>query len=180
VENIFKKEISFKQGGNIMRIASFVLSALIIAYTISGCGPKISTSKSMDRQQEYNRIAIVCASGPEADPAYAPLILEQVKSRIFPLEFLETVDCLSDIVVDTNSTPPILYMDDFNKYNAIVTLVYSYDSGHVYLDLYMIDTVTLEQIWNHRFDSSDPEIKKRLLSQGLYTPAIIREDFYGL
>ena len=66
-----------KQGGNDMKAVGFVLSVVIMAYTISGCGPKVSTSKSMDRQQAYNRIAIVCAPGPEANPAYAPLILEQ-------------------------------------------------------------------------------------------------------
>ena len=163
-----------------MRIIGFVLSVVIMAYTISGCESKISTSKSMDRQQLYNRIAIVCAPGPEANPSYAPLILEQVKSRIFPLDFLETVDCLSDVMVDTNSTTPILYMDNFENYDAILTLVYSYDSGHVYLNCYMIDTETLKKIWDYKFDSKDPEIKKRLQSQGLYTPAIIREDFYGL
>ena len=163
-----------------MRFIGFVLSVVIMVYTISGCESKISTSKSMERQQAYNRIAIVCAPGPDAKPAYAPLILEQVKSRIFPLNFLETVDCLSDVIVDTNSTPPILYMDNFENYNAIVTLVYSYNSGHVYLDCYLIDTINLEEIWYYKFDSKDPEIKKRLQSQGLYTPAIIREDFYGL
>ena len=163
-----------------MRTLGFVLSVVIMAYTISGCESKISSSKSMDRQQAYNRVAIVCAPGSEANPAYAPLILEQVKSRIFPLDFLETVDCLSDVIVDTNSTPPVLNMDDFEKYDAIVTLVYSYKSGHVYLNCYMIDTIRLKEIWEYKFDSTDPEIKKRLLSQGLYTPAIIRENFYGL
>jgi hypothetical protein len=163
-----------------MRAVGFFLSIVIMAYTISGCESKISTSKSMDRQQTYSRIAIVCVPGHEANPAYAPLILEQIKSRIFPLDFLETIDCLSDVIVDVNSTPPILYMDNFEDYNAILTLVYSYNSGHVYLNCYMIDTINLKEIWNYKFDSKDPEIKKRLMSQGLYTPAIIREDFYGL
>ncbi len=163
-----------------MKVVSFILTAVIIVSAISGCGPKISTSISMDRQQKYGRLAIVCAPKEGANPAYAPLILKQAQSRIFPLDFLQKVDCLSDVTVDTNSTPPVVQLDDFSNYDAVVALVYSHSSGHVCLDFYMTDTMTIQQIWHHKFDSPDPEIKTRLLSQGFFAPAVIRKDFYGL
>jgi hypothetical protein len=163
-----------------MKIVSFVSIAVFIACSITGCGPKISSSTSMERQQDYGRLAIVCAPKEGANPAYAPLILKQAQSRIFPLDFLVRVDCLYNVTVDTNSIPPVVQLDNFSDYDAVMAMVYSYEAGHVYLDLHMVDTVTIEQIWHHRFDSPDPEIKTRLLSQGLFTPAVIRKEFYGL
>jgi hypothetical protein len=71
-------------------------------------------------------------------------------------------------------------LDDFSNYDAVVALVYSYGSGHVYLDCYMTDTMTGEQIWHHKFDAPDPAIKNRLCSQGLFVPAVIKKGFYGL
>jgi hypothetical protein len=163
-----------------MKIVGFFLTLVLIAGSLTGCGRKISSSISMNRQQKYGRIAIVCTPKEGANPAYAPLILKQAQSRIFPLNFLERVDCINNVTVDTNSVPPEVHMDDFSSYDAFVVMVYSYEAGHVYLDIYMVDAVTLGQIWHHRFDSPDPEIKARLLSQGLYTPAVIRKEFYGL
>ena len=163
-----------------MKIAGFILTLVLIAGSLTGCGPEISSSISMNRQQQYGCIAIVCAPKEGANPAYAASILKQTQSRIFPLNFLEKVDCLDNVTIDTNSVPPGVQMDDFSSYDAIVAMVYSYKAGHVYLDIYMVDTVSLGQIWHHRFDSPDPEIKARLLSQGLYTPAVIRKEFYGL
>jgi hypothetical protein len=134
----------------------------------------------MDRQQQYGRLAIVCDPAGEANPAYAQMILKETQSRIFPLDFLQKAECLPDVTVDTTPTPPTVLLDDFSDYDAVVALVYSYGEGHVYLDCYMTDTMTGEQIWHHQFDGPDPATKERLCSQGLYVPAIIKKEFYGL
>lgn len=163
-----------------MKILCFVLAALAIACVLAGCGPKITPSVSMERQQTYGRLAIICAPKQGANPAYAPLILNESQRMISHLKFLEQVDCLSDVSVDTTSTPPIVDLNDVSDYGAVVSLVYSYESGHVYLDFHMTDTTTGEQIWYHQFDTPDPEVKAVLLSHGLSAPATIKKQFYGL
>jgi hypothetical protein len=152
----------------------------IAACVFIGCNSETTSSVSMDRQKSYSRLAIVCAPVGDANPSYSQMILNELQSRVFPLKFLEKVDCLPDVSVDTASKPPIVQLEDPNDYDAVVALVYSYGSGHVYLDCYMTDTMTSEQIWHYKFNAPDPAIKKRLCSQGLYVPAIIRKDFYGL
>ena len=163
-----------------MKLVPSVSLAVMIACTIAGCGPKIHPDVSMERQRKYGRLAIVCAPKPQANPDYAPMILKEVQRMISHLRFLDKVDCLHDVAVDTALTPPVVDFNDVNGYNAVVSLVYSYDSGHVYLDFYMADTVTGEQIWHHQFDSPDPAVKDRLCSQGLSAPAVIKKEFYGL
>jgi hypothetical protein len=163
-----------------MKVVRSVVASVTIACVIAGCGSEITSSTSMDRQQKYGRLAIVCAPVGEANPAYASLILKEAQSRIFPLNFLQKVECLPDVSIDTTSTPPAVLLDDFSDYDAVVALIYSYGSGHVYLDCYMTDTMTSEQIWHHQFDAPDPAIKDRLCSQGLYVPAVIKKEFYGL
>jgi hypothetical protein len=163
-----------------MRIVRCLSLTLVIACVISGCGPKIRPTVSMERQRKYGRLAIVCAPRPQANPDYAPMILKETQRMISHLRFLDKVDCLHDVAVDTAVTPPVVDFNDVSGYDAVVSLVYSYDLGHVYLDFYMADTITGEQIWYHRFDSPDPAVKDRLCSQGLSAPAIIKKDFYGL
>jgi hypothetical protein len=163
-----------------MKVICSVLALVATSFIIAGCGSKVASGTSMDRQQKYGRLAIVCAPAGEANPAYAPMILKEAQSRIFPLKFLEKVECLQDVSIDTTSTPPVVKLDDFSDYDAVAALVYSYGEGHVYLDCYMTDTMTGEQIWHHKFDAPDPAIKERLCSQGLYVPALIKKGFYGL
>jgi hypothetical protein len=163
-----------------MKLISSFFALVAIACVIAGCGPKVASSTSMDRQQKYGRLAIVCAPDEQADTVYAPMILKEAQSRIFPLSFLKKVECLPDVSIDTVSTPPSVLLDDFSDYDAVVALVYSYGSGHVCLDCYMTDTMTGEQIWHYKFDAPDPAIKERLCSQGLYVPAVIKREFYGL
>ena len=163
-----------------MRLIPSVSIAVVMAYAISGCGPKIQADVSMERQRQYGRLAIVCAPGPQANPDYAPMVLKEVQRMISHLSFLDKAECLGDVTVDTAVTPPAVDFNDVKGYSAVVSLIYSYDSGHVYLDFYMADTVTGEQIWYHRFDSPDPAVKNRLCSQGLSAPAIIKKEFYGL
>lgn len=163
-----------------MRLIPSIAVVVTIACAISGCGPKIRADLSMERQRQYGRLAIVCAPGPQANPDYAPMILDEARRMISHLGFLDKAECLRGVTVDTAMTPPIVDFNDVKGYDAIVSLVYSYDVGHVYLDFYMADTVTGEQIWYHRFDSPDPAVKNRLCSQGLSAPAVIKKEFYGL
>lgn len=163
-----------------MRIIRCVPIALVMSCVIAGCGPKIRPSLSMERQRKYGRLAIVCAPRPQANPEYAPMILKEAQSMISHLRFLDKVDCLRDVAVDTALAPPVVDFNDVNGYNAVVALVYSYDLGHVYLDFYMMDTVAGEQIWHHQFDTPDPAVKNRLCAHGLSAPAIIKREFYGL
>jgi hypothetical protein len=78
------------------------------------------------------------------------MILNELQNRIFPLKFLEKVDCLPNVSVDTTSKPPVVQLEDPNGYDAVVVLVYSYGSGHVYLDCYMtdIDLVNFTHSWS--------------------------------
>lgn len=163
-----------------MKVFCSLVVSVTIACVIAGCGSKVASSKSMDRQQKYGRLAIVCAPAGEANPAYAPMILKETQSRVFPLKFLEKVECLPEVSIDTTATPPAVLLDDYSDYDAVVALVYSYGSGHVYLECFMSDTMTGEQIWHHKFDAPDPAIKERLCSQGLFVPAVIKKEFYGL
>lgn len=163
-----------------MRTIYFLFIAVSVACVISGCGPEISPELSMARQRKYGRLAIICAPKLDANPAYAPMMLKQARSMISHLRFLEKVDCLTDVSVDTSSAPPIVDLNDVSNYDALVSLVYYYDAGHVYLDFYLTDILTKEQIWYHQFDSPDPAIKERLLADGLSVPAVIKKRFYGL
>jgi len=163
-----------------MRMICFLFTAAGLACAIAGCGPKITPEVSMSRQQEYGRLAIICTPKLDANPAYAPMILKQAGSMLSHLRFLEKAECLPDLPADTASAPPIVDPNDVSDYDALVSLVYYYDAGHVYLDFYMTDVLTNEQIWYHQFDSPDPAIKERLLAQGLSVPAVIKKHFYGL
>ena len=118
-----------------MKVVCTIFASVTIACMIAGCSPEVASSKSMDRQQKYGRLAIVCAPIGQANPAYAPMILKEAESRIFPLKFLEKVECLSDVSIDTTLTPPVVLLDDFSDYDAVVALLYSYGSGHVYIRL---------------------------------------------
>ena len=107
-----------------MKVFCSVFVAVTIAWVVTGCSPKVASSTSMTRQQKYGRLAIVCAPAEEANPNYATMILKEAQARIFPLKFLEKVECLSDVSIDTTSTPPVVLLDDFSDYDAIVALVY--------------------------------------------------------
>jgi len=163
-----------------MKVICSVLAAAIMICVIAGCGKSISATASMDRQQQYGRLAIICAAKPGANPAYAPMIMKETRSMISHLKFLEKADCLSDVSVDTALTPPVVDLNDVDGYDAVVCLAYSYDSGRVYFDFHMTDTATGEQIWHHQFETPDPEIKNRLLIDGRSAPAVIKTRFYGL
>ncbi len=163
-----------------MRMICFLLAAVGAACASAGCGSKMTPDISMERQQKYSQLAIVCAPKLDASPSYAPMILSQAASMISHLKFLERAECLADVSVDTVSTPPIVDLNDVSDYDALVSLVYYYDLGNVYLDFYMTDIATTQQIWYYRFEAADPAIKERLLAHGLSAPAIIKKQFYGL
>lgn len=163
-----------------MKVVYSILAAVVLFSVIAGCSPEISPTVSMERQQRYGQLAIVCAPKQGANPSYGPLILNESEKMISYLKFLEKVDCLSDVWVDTTSTPPVVDLNDVSGYDAVVSLVYSYESGHVYFDFNMMDITTGEQIWYHQFDTQDPAIKEVLLAHGRSAPATIKKQFYGL
>ena len=163
-----------------MKVVYSILAAVVLFSVIAGCSPEISPTVSMERQQRYGQLAIVCAPKQGANPSYGPLTLNQSEKMISYLKFLEKVDCLSDVWVDTTSTPPVVDLNDVSGYDAVVSLVYSYESGHVYFDFNMMDITTGEQIWYHQFDTQDPAIKEVLLAHGRSAPATIKKQFYGL
>jgi len=163
-----------------MKAICSVLAAAVMTGIIAGCGSNISAESSMDRQQQYGRVAIICVPKPDANPIYAPMVLKEARSMISHLKFLEKAECLADVTVDASLMPPVVDMNDLNGYDAVVCLAYSYDSGRVYFEFYMIDTTSGEQIWYHQFETPDPEIKNRLLADGRAAPAIIKRHFYGL
>ena len=49
-----------------MKLILSVPIAVVIACATAGCGPEIRPSLSMERQQRYGRLAIVCA--PRSKP----------------------------------------------------------------------------------------------------------------
>jgi len=163
-----------------MKVVYSVLAAGVITCAMAGCGPKISPTVSMERQQKYGRLAIVCAPKEGANPSYGPLILRQSEKMMSYLEFLEKADCLSDVWADTTSAPPTVDLNEVSGYDAVVCLVYSYDSGRVYLDFHMMDMTTGDEIWYHQFETKDPAIKDVLLTHGRSVPATIKKRFYGL
>lgn len=162
------------------KVVNSVLAAVITVCAIAGCGPKISPTVSMERQQRYGRLAIICAPKQGANPSYGPLILNQTEKMISYLKFLEKVDCLPDVWVDTAPTQPVVDLTDLSGYDAVVSLVYSYESGYVYFDFHMMDLATGKEIWYHQFDTKDPAIKEVLLAHGRSVPATIKKQFYGL
>ena len=163
-----------------MKVIYSILTAVVSVCVIAGCSAKIKPTVSMDRQQRYGSLAIVCAPKEGANPSYGPLILKQSEKMISYLDFLEKVDCLADVWVDTNSTPPGVDLTGLSGYDAVVSLVYSYESGHVYFNFHMMDLATGKEIWYHRFDTKDPAFKEVLLAHGLSAPATIKKEFYGL
>ena len=122
-----------------MKVIYSILTAVVSVCVIAGCSAKIKPTVSMDRQQRYGSLAIVCAPKEGANPSYGPLILKQSEKMISYLDFLEKVDCLADVWVDTNSTPPGVDLTGLSGYDAVVSLVYSYESGHVYFNFHMMD-----------------------------------------
>ena len=114
-----------------MKIIYFLIVAVSLACTFIGCAPEIGPELSMARQRKYGRLAIICAPKLDANPAYAPMILKQAKSMVSHLRFLEKVDCLPDVPIDATSAPPIVDVNDVSDYDALVSLVYYYDKGHV-------------------------------------------------
>ena len=75
-----------------MKVVYSILAAVVLFSVIAGCSPKISPTVSMERQQRYGQLAIVCAPKQGANPSYGPLILNQSEKMISYLKFLEKVD----------------------------------------------------------------------------------------
>jgi len=164
-----------------MKMVCLALAALVASCAFVGCGgPNVPNSVCLQRQQQYQRLAIVCAPKPGADPQYADVILKSVQGNVMSrLGFLKKADVLSDVTVDTSSTPPKVRLNNAADYDAVLCLVYSYGAGHVYLDLRMLDAKTGQEIWYHQLDKLDPNIKTRLSTHGYWVPSTVKMKFYG-
>jgi hypothetical protein len=164
-----------------MKSLSVVLISAFLVMAISGCGgTNVPPSVANARQSDYTRIAIVCAPGPDADPSYVSPILsytEQKAAKYLPQ--LERIDFPDNATVDTTTTPPTVQFADKANYDGIVCLVYSYSGGNIFLDTYMVDAATGKSVWHYTETRRDPDIQKRLLSFGNWTPSILKNQFYG-
>jgi hypothetical protein len=157
-----------------------LLPICVMLVVVAGCRPKIDSGVAAQRLASYGRIAIVCLPGVGADPQYVDVVITQARMKApSRLDFLETVDFPDNISVNAGATPPKLTLNQaVSAYDGVVTLVYSYSDGHVYLDMNMIDTKTGDSVWHHRMDKLDRDISRRLLAHGYWTPTLIK-SFYG-
>lgn len=174
-----------RDGGSGVGGALLMLLALV-ALGLGGCATMNRASKPSAprpdyavRLAAYRRIAIVCAPGPGADPAYVETVLSQV-SKMAPsrLDFLERADVRTDAKVDTSTAPPVVTLKNAADYDGIVALVYSYP-GPVVLDMFMIDQRTHAEVWHHQLSTQDKNIQARLDHHGFWTPTTIKNEFYG-
>jgi hypothetical protein len=158
-----------------------IFVAVSLSCLMAGCGSseQASSMTGMSREAKYQRLAIVCAPAPEADPQYASIILGEAQRNVQTrLGFLKKVDCVFDAPVDTTSTPPTVKLSNSNDYDAIVCLVYSYGGGSVRLDFHMLDTNTNQEVWTHQFNKKEPDIRRGLIAHGWWTPSAIKNVFY--
>jgi len=146
---------------------------------LAGCAPKGPKPDYSVQLAQYKRLAIVCAPGAEADPVYASSIMQEVE-KMAPsrLDFLERVDVLANVAVDTATSPPSVKLTNVDSYDGIVALVYSYPAA-VVLDMYMIDARNGQQVWHYQLSTQDKDVPVRLTRHGYWTPTTIKNQFYG-
>ena len=167
-----------------MRVRTLLgLMALAAAGALScKSGPSpAEQAAATGRAAQYSRIAIVCAPGQGADPSYAePMILQVRAMAATRLSFLQTVDCLTGVAVDTSAVPPRVTLGEkAASYDGALALVYTYGNGHVLLDMYLLDAKTGALAWTHRLDTKDADIRGRLLKDAYWTPTIVKQQCYG-
>ena len=143
------------------------------------CGAKVSPEQAATATP-YQRLAIVCAPGAGADPQYAPMLLKETEKMVASrLNFLQKVDCLYDVPVDTSTTPPTVQLKNKGDYNGVLVLVYSTSDGNVVLALTMVDANTGAKVWSHQLSTKDSNVEGRLLRHGYWVPTALKQQFYG-
>jgi hypothetical protein len=166
------------RGGASSRARRALLAAAALAAAV-GCAPDKPRPELVARGAQYQRLAVVCAPAPGADPGYVSVIMQQVE-RMAPsrLDFLQRVDVLTGAELDPSATPPAVSLPSDAPYDGIVALVYSH-AGPVVLDIYMLDVATRAQVWHHRLSTNDSDVADRLTRHGYWTPTTIKQHFYG-
>jgi len=164
-----------------------VLVALVAMAGALACrkGPRedrkaAAQALALQRLAQYKRIAIVCAPAQGADPAYADIILNEVKAKA-PAYFaeLEACECLSGVPVDTSAVPPRPSLGAApTNYDGVFCLVYEYGAGRVVLHFYLVDTRTGAQAWYHKLDTRDADVVARLKRHGWWACSTIKNRFY--
>lgn len=164
-----------------MKITTFILIPVMLLCLMAGCQPEIPQRYNLGRQDKYQQIAIVCTPNSDADPNYARLILKQVQDNVESyLGFLEKVDSLFDVKIDTVSTPPRAELDNISDYDAVLCLVYSCKSNETCLEFYLLDTDTNKCIWYHQFVSENVDPEAELLEYGRWVTAAVKSAFYDM
>lgn len=169
-----------KSRDKVLRSICFVLATSLIGVAFSGCASRAPNPEFAARLAQYQRLAIVCAPAPGADPQYKAIIMNEVEKMVpTRLNFVKKVDCLPNVAVDTSINPPKVDLANKSDYDGIVALVYSYGDGNVVLDMTMIDTKTDHSVWTHQLSTKDKNIQDRLFRHGYWTATEIKWNFYG-
>lgn len=143
------------------------------------CAAKVTPEQAATAAQ-YQRLAIVCAPGTNADPQYARMVLQEAEKMVpSRLSFLQKVDCLYDVPVDTSAIPPTVQLKNKGDYNGILVLVYSTSGENVVLDMNLVDTSTGAKVWSHQLSTKDSNVQGRLMRHGHWVPAALKQQFYG-
>lgn len=143
------------------------------------CGATVSPEQAGTAAQ-YQRLAIVCAPGPGADPQYATMLLKETEQMVpSRLSFLQKVDCLYDVPVDVATIPPTVKLKNKGDYNGVVVLVYSTSGENVVLDMTLVDANTGAIVWSHQLSTKDSNVKGRLMRHGYWVPTTLKQKFYG-
>ena len=153
-----------------------------ITSLLSGCEESVAQNAiSLDRQEKYNEIAIVCAPEEGASPKYVSGILGQVQSMVpSRLEyFLEKVTCIKDASIDLSSSTPVVNFSGKEGYDGIVCLLYGYNKGLVTMDIKMLDNGSGEEIWSHQLVTEDSDVPGRLNRHGYWVPTTLKMHFYN-
>jgi hypothetical protein len=95
------------------------------------------------------------------------------------LNFLQKVDCLSNVPVDVSTIPPTVQLKNKGDYNGIVTLVYSQSGDNVVLDITLVDAGTGAKVWSHQLSTRDSNVQARLMKHGYWVPTTLKQQFYG-
>jgi hypothetical protein len=145
-----------------------------------GVGAAKVTPEQAGTAAQYQRLAIVCAPGPGADPQYARMLLQEAEKMVpSRLSFLQKVDCLYDVPVDVSAIPPTVQLKNKGDYNGILVLVYSTSGDNVVLDMTLVDTSTGAKVWSHQLSTKDSNVKGRLMRHGYWVPTTLKQQFYG-
>jgi hypothetical protein len=165
-----------------MRQISTIATMLFFAGLALRCASTDLTPVAYEERIKFQRIALVCAPAPGHEPLYAKLIAKEADMKVASRlgRYIEKAVVLYDVPIDTTVSPPKVSLDRrASEYDGVVVLVYSYGNGMVNFDIDMIDVKTGKSVWHHQLAHDDPNISGRLVRNGMWTPTIVKKEFYG-